>query len=210
MPAYEILSDALAVFPDSAMIRLGLGLALKELQRYDEAVKTLAECLRIDPDLATAFDALGTVYLDDHRYAQLREISTGYIARHPTDFRGYYYLAAAKEKLREDAAQTESIVRRSIQYNSRFAASHALLGRILMLQGRLQPAIGALEEAIRLRPDFTPAHYYLANAYKQAGRADDSHREFAEVSRLKQVESRPVPTLRYHRGNPEAPGAPHQ
>ena len=79
-----------------------------------------------------------------------------------------------------------------------------------MIQGKLQPAIGALEEAIRLRPDFTPAHYYLANAYKQAGRAEDSRREFAEVSRLTQVESRPVQTLRYHRGDPQPQSAPHQ
>ncbi len=204
LPAYEILSDAATMFPDSAPVRLGLGLALKELQRYDEAIKVLSECLRLKPDLSSAFDALSTVYLESNRYDDLLSAASKYTRRSPKDFRGYYYLAAAREKLQMDPAETETLVRRSIEYNSRFAASYALLGKVLMGSGRLEPAAAALEEAVRLRPDYTPAHYYLANVYRKLGRASEADREFAAVSRLKEEESKPVPKLSYHRGDQPA------
>jgi tetratricopeptide (TPR) repeat protein len=205
LPAYEILSRASTLFPDSAPVRLGVGLALKELQRYDEAIQVLTECLRLKPDLGPAFDALGAAYLDANRYDDLLSAATGYRRRNPKDFRGYYYLAAAREKLQLDPAGTEILIRRSIDYNSRFAASYALLGKVLMGSGRLEPAAGALEEAVRLRPDYTPAHYYLANVYRKLGRDDDARREFAAVSRLKEEETKPVPKLSYHRGDRPVP-----
>jgi tetratricopeptide (TPR) repeat protein len=201
LPAYEILSDALTMFPDSALVRLGVGLALKELQRYDEAIPVLSECLRLKPDLGSAFDALGAAYLESNRYDDLLTTAAEYTRRSPKDFRGYYYLAAAREKLQMDSAGTESLIRRSIEYNSRFAASYALLGKVLLGSGRPEPAAAALEEAVRLRPDYTPAHYYLANVYRKLGRDDDASREFAVVSRLKQEESKPVPKLSYRRGD---------
>jgi Flp pilus assembly protein TadD len=66
--------------------------------------------------------------------------------------------------------------------------------------GRLEEAAGALEEAVRLRRNYTPAHYYLANVYRKLGREDEAKREFGEVTRLKEEESKPVPKLSYHRG----------
>jgi tetratricopeptide (TPR) repeat protein len=200
LPAYEILSDASAMFPDSAAVRLGIGLALKELQRYDDAIQVLTECLRLKPDLGPAFDALGAAYLDSNRYDDLLKAASEYMRRNPKDFRGYYYLAAAREKLQVDPAETERLIRQSIEYNSRFAASYALLGKVLMASGRLEPAANALEQAVQLRPEYTPAHYYLANVYRKLGRESDSDREFAVVSRLKEEESKPVPKLSYHRG----------
>jgi tetratricopeptide (TPR) repeat protein len=201
LPAHEILSDASKMFPESAPVRLGVGLALKELQRYDEAIQVLTECLRLKPDLGPAFDALGASYLEANRFDDLVSVATEYTHRNPRDFRGYYYQAAAKEKLQMDPTGAEVLIRRSIEYNSRFAASYALLGKVLMGSGRLEPAATALEEAVRLRPDYTPAHYYLANVYRKLGRDGDARREFAEVSRLKQEESKPVPKLNYHRGD---------
>jgi Flp pilus assembly protein TadD len=99
-----------------------------------------------------------------------------------------------------DGAGTERLIRRAIEYNARFAASYALLGKVLMGGGRLEEAAGALQEAVRLRADYTPAHYYLANVYRKLGREEEARREFAEVARLKQEESKPVPALSYHRG----------
>src|SRR4051794_31403644 len=39
--ALDILSDAQTLFPESFVVRLGKGLAEKELQRYDDAEKSL-------------------------------------------------------------------------------------------------------------------------------------------------------------------------
>ena len=200
-PAYEILHEAAPLFPRSALIRFGLGLALNGLQRYADAIPVLQECLRLKPDLAAAFDALGNAYLDSRSFDGLLRDAAAYQALHPADFRGYYYEAVARQKLGRDAAQTEALARRSLELNPRFAAAHALLGKLLLDAGRPKDAVSDLEQAVRLRPEYTPAHMYLANAYKELGRMDDARREYAAVKRLKEQEDKPVPHLRYHRGN---------
>jgi tetratricopeptide (TPR) repeat protein len=206
-PAYEILSAAETMFPNSALVRLGLGLSLQALQRYDEAIKVLTECLRLNPDVAAAFDALGSAYLESAGYEDLLAAATEYARRKPADFRGHYYGAAARDKLGMELSETESLLRRAIECNSRFAASYALLGKVLVNSGRLQPAAAALEQAIRLRPDYTPAHYYLATVYKRLGRAEEAQRELREVARLNEEAGKPVPKLSYHRGERSGLGA---
>jgi tetratricopeptide (TPR) repeat protein len=207
--AAEILSDAAALFPRSPLIRLGLGLALKDLRRYDEAAVALRAALGIKPDLGTAFDALGTVYLDAGQYAVMSDAAAKYIERNPRDYRGYYYLAAGKLKLGTGDEEPERLLQRSIGLNPLFAASHALLGKILLDAGQVVPAIQELERAIQLRPDYTPAHLSLSSAYSQAGRKEDARREAAELARLNDEQSKPAPHLRYHRGAPQS-NAAHQ
>lgn len=199
-PAYEILSEAQPLFPDSLLIRLGKGLALKELQRYEEAEKELLECLRRNPSFGLALDTLGTVYVHTKRYEDAARAAERYLKDNPQDFRGYYYLAAGRDGLKLDPKETEKILRQAIQLKPDFAASHALLGKVLLEDGRTAEAAAALEQATRLRPDYSPAHYHLATAYRRLGRRQDAAREFQIVSELKEKERQPVPALRYHRG----------
>jgi len=209
VPAYEVLHDALTAFPDSVLMRLGLGLALNGLQRYDEAVAAFTDCLSRKSDLGPALDGLGTACLNSGKYQELVRVARDYMRGNPQDFRGYYYAAAGLQKSGADAAQTEPLLRRSIECGPRFAAAHALLGKVLMQSGRAEAALNPLREAIRLRPDYREAHYYLATAYRMLGRAEDARREAAEVARLNAQEDKPLPTLRYHRGPPAtSPGEP--
>jgi tetratricopeptide (TPR) repeat protein len=200
LPAYEILSEAQQLFPDSLLIRLGKGLALKELQRYEEAETELLECLRRKPDFGLAFDALATVYIHTIKFGDADRLAAKYISDYPSDFRGYYFRAAARHGLMLESEETETLVRQAIRLKPEFAASHALLGKILLENGQTEDAVASLQEAIRLRPDYSPAHYHLANAYRRIGRHADAAREFQVVRDLKENERQPVLSLRYHRG----------
>ena len=91
--AVEIFSDAERVFPNSVVVRLGKGLALKELQRYDEAEKALANCW----PHPLAFDALATVLLQRNKFEEAKTWAARFVAAIPEDYRGYYFLAAAKD-----------------------------------------------------------------------------------------------------------------
>lgn len=199
--AWQILSDALPRFPQSALVRLGLGLALNGLQRYREAIPILRDCLRLRPDLGLAFDGLGNAYINADDFEGLLRESVDYVRSNPGDFRGYYYQAEARYKLGQGAAETEVLVRRSLELNPRFAAAQVLLGRLLLDRGRAEEALTALLEAARLRPNYAPAHLYLAFAYRRLGRADEAHRESDEVSKINNEQGSPVPHLVYHQGN---------
>lgn len=199
-PAFEILSEAQALFPGSLLVRLGKGLALKELQRYAEAENELSECLRRNPKLGLAFDALATVYLHSKRYQDAQRAAQRFVVDNPGDFRGYYYMAAGRDGLKLETAETERLLERAIALRPDFAASHALLGKVRLDAGRPADAVPALEEAIRLRPDYSPAHYHLGGAYRQLGRSQDAERALGTFSELKEKERQPAPALRYRRG----------
>ena len=59
------------------------------------------------------------------------------------------------------------------------------LGRALLLAGRTNDAIAALEKAEKLAPAASPTHYYLQQAYTRAARTADAEKERAEWERLR-------------------------
>jgi Flp pilus assembly protein TadD len=73
------------------------------------------------------------------------------------------------------------------------------LGKLLIEENRLDEAVRELERAIKLRPDYPPAHLYLGNAYRKLGRDADSAREFEALGQIND-EQRSRPSLVYHRG----------
>lgn len=194
MAAVEIFADAERIFPQSLVVRLGKGLALKELQRHDEAEKTLKACW----PHPVAFDALATVFVQRGKFDEAKDLAMRFIHGNPEDYRGYYFLAAAKDGLRETGAREAA--RQSLARKADFAASHALLGKIQLREGDLEGAAASLEQAIRRRPDLVQAHLHLAQTYRKLGRGTDASREFAIVRELHKKEAQPKPSLRYHRG----------
>lgn len=198
--ALEIFSDALRQLPDSLMLRLGKGLALKDLARYPDAEAELAACLARRPDLGIAFDALATVRLHARRFEELQALATSFRDRQPGDYRGAYFQAAALDGLKGTASAVEPLLAESLRLNPRFAAAHALLGKVRLQAGNTAGAIGPLETALALRADYGPAALHLAQAYQKAGRAADAARAFQRVRELKEQERTPPPSLRYRRG----------
>jgi tetratricopeptide (TPR) repeat protein len=192
--AVDIFGDAERIFPQSIVVRLGKGLALKELQRYDEAEKTLAACW----PHPLAFDALATVLVQRGKFDEAKALAARFIQASPADYRGYYFLGAAKDGLREQDAR-DAVVQ-SLERKADFAASHALLGKIQLRAGELQAAAVSFEEAIRHRPDLVQAHLQLAQTYRKLERSSDAQREFDIVRDLTRKEAQPKPSLRYHRG----------
>lgn len=181
------------------MIALGRGLARKGLLQYEEAERDLLGCLAKDAKLAVAFDALASMYVQTFRYEDAERLSRQFIVSAPEDYRGYYYLAAALEGAKREPAWALEYLRQSIDRNPRFAAAYALAGKVMTAQNRTEEAIVQLKRATELRPDYSPAHLYLGNAYRNAGRAADAAREFQTVRELKEKEAQ-VPSLRYHKG----------
>ena len=192
--ALEVFTEAQVLLPQSLLIRLGRGLALKELQRWDAAEAELTHCL---PNLL-AFDALATTLMQRGRLAEATLLAQRFIKAAPQDYRGWYFAAAAKEAFDEPGFEVD--VRRSIALGPQFAASRALLGKWLLKHDRVTEAAFELEQAARWRPDLVQAHLQLAQAYRRLGRHSDAAREFNIVSDLKEKEKAPRQRLLFHRG----------
>jgi len=63
--------------------------------------------------------------------------------------------------------------------------AHAAIGRAFLSRGEPDQAIPELEGALKQQPTNAPMHFYLAQAYRQAGRSDDAQKETVEFVRLK-------------------------
>ncbi|MEO8128701.1 MAG: tetratricopeptide repeat protein [Bryobacteraceae bacterium] len=200
LAALDIFTDAQQLFPKSFLIRLGRGLALKEIGRYEEAAGELQECLRQQPSSRIAFDGLGTALLQSSKFEELVQVSEAYSKRNPEDYRGYFYLAAAREGLALSDDVSLKLLRKSLQLNPNFAASLSLLGKILLRQNSLQEAVAALERSVALRPDHVPSHMTLATVYRKLGREKEAAREFETIREIHEKERQPSPSLLYHRG----------
>lgn len=199
--ALEILTEAQDTFPDAFLLRLGRGLALKQLQLYEQAERELLWCLSDQPASALAFDALATIYLHQSRYADALNLAGGFVERNPRDYRGYYFVAAARDGELLPSEQTKQALMQSLERNPGFAAAHALMGKILLREDRAPDAVKHLRQAIALRPDLVQAHLHLASALRKMGDEAAAVQEFEIVRELKRKEQEPVPSLLYHRGN---------
>ncbi len=75
---------------------------------------------------------------------------------------------------------------RAVESSRDSFAAHAVLGRILMESNiNLQQGTKELETAARLEPGSPQVHFFLATAYKKAGRKDDATREREEFLKLR-------------------------
>jgi predicted Zn-dependent protease len=200
LAAFEVFSEAQQLFPQSFLIRLGRGLALKEIARYQESASELRECLRQQPSSGIAFDALATVLLQSSNFDEVQEVSQAYSDRNPADYRGYFYMAAGREGAGLPDDLSLKLLRKSLHLNPDFAASLSLLGKILLRHDSLAEAAIALERSVALRPDHVPSHMTLANVFAKLGRQADAAREFQTVRELHERERQPSPSLLYHRG----------
>ena len=200
LAALEIFTDAQQLFPQSFLIRLGRGLALKEIGRYDQSAVVLQEALSQQPSSGIAFDGLATVLLQNSKFEEAQRVSESYVSRNTADYRGFFYLAAAREglALRDDISL--ELLKKSLELNPDFAATHSLLGKILLRQNSLQAAALALERSIALRPDHVPSHMTLATVYRKLGREADARKEFQTIREINEKERQPSPSLLYHRG----------
>jgi len=106
--------------------------------------------------MAVAFDGLAGLYIEAAEYDKLTGVARQYLQTNPSDYRGYYYLAAAQEHEKEDRQATEALLRKSIDLNPAFAASYALWGSCCCRVIAPRRAARELEHAIQLRPDYPP------------------------------------------------------
>ncbi len=65
------------------------------------------------------------------------------------------------------------------------ALCQATAGRALLSAGHVKDAIAALQKAEKLAPDAALTHFYLAQAYRRAGRAAEAQKEKAEWERTR-------------------------
>lgn len=182
-PAMEEFASGARRFPASRRMRLGLGIAYFGGGKYSQAIAVFSDLLAADPNNATYADLLGrscAVLAEgvDPKCAAL----LSYASRHPRD--GMIATDAAITILRQpDGAANLEEARRLLEAAIRATPDQPEpryeLGLLLQRQSQWRASIPELKIAIRLKPDYSAAHYRLALAYSHTGRREEAQTEIA-------------------------------
>jgi tetratricopeptide (TPR) repeat protein len=87
--------------------------------------------------------------------------------------------------------QQEADYRRQLEQFPTSALPHFALGRFLLERGRYQEAVGPLEEANRLQPDYAAGLLALGDAYRGAGEVEKARATLTVARRVALAQHHP-------------------
>lgn len=174
--AAGLLLQALRRQPLHRDMRRNLVRALLVAERFEQVVEQANAALTGTPDDAELHFARGTALNALGHHAQSCAAFAKALALQPDHAPSWLNMGNASADL-DDLASAEALYRTAIRLDGTLAEAHASLGYVLTTQGRLNEAIEACENAIRVRPDFAQGHWNLAIAALLSG---DLPRGFAE------------------------------
>jgi tetratricopeptide (TPR) repeat protein len=170
-----------------------LGMILHAYDQYDSARLCYRRARQLDPRamswtyLSAVVDAaLGQNLVAAAGFRRALAIEPGYL---PARLRLADALMAGGD-LEGSHVELQALVRDFPD----LALAHYGLGRLLSNQGRAAAATEHYERAVELEPQFGPAHYALALAYRDAGASDRAQAQLDAYRRL--GARRPVPADR--------------
>jgi serine/threonine-protein kinase len=177
------LQAALAIRPGTAALYDGLGVALLEIGRSDEAIEHFQQALRIDPEYANSHNNLGSALQGrgrlDEAIAHFRHaLRTGpLVAEVLCNLGGALVARGRHDEALEHLGQAVRIAPRMPQ-------AHAHLCTALKARGGPRAVIAHYRDVLRTDPEFALAHAYLGGALAEAGQADEALDHLGKALRI--------------------------
>ena len=184
--AIALLRNTVKLNPESADAHLMLGSALALAPRRDEALVELKRAVELQPNFASAHNTLGTALAKFAEFEPARKAFEKAIALDPRLIDARVNLALIMAQSDESVKAGEQIAR-AVELCGRCPKGSYLRyleGKIYDKRNMAEPAIEALESAIRLRPDFAEAYLELSSVKAKASDADGALRAIETAVKL--------------------------
>jgi tetratricopeptide (TPR) repeat protein len=148
--------------------------------KYEEAIESYKQAIKLNPDDAYAHTRLGVAYRKSGMYEDAIESYKQAIRINPDDADahqslGYAYVLSGKYK---DAIES---YKQAIRINPDDADAHIGLGIAYGRLGKHKEAIESYKQAIRIDPDFVLAHNGLGVAYRNLGKYEEAIESYKQV-----------------------------
>jgi tetratricopeptide (TPR) repeat protein len=191
-PAIEVFQHAVARYPDSPRLAIGLGIALYSRGAYDEAVKALLRAADLSPSDPRAYLFLSKAYDSSPKQAdEVIQHFRRFSKLEPHNALALYYYAMSlwKGKRAEDPdfnpQKIESLLERAIELDPKLAEARFQLGNLYSDQKDYAHAVPLYERALELDASLEDAHYRLGQAYVHVGKRDQAQEQFKIYQRMR-------------------------
>jgi tetratricopeptide (TPR) repeat protein len=192
-PAAQVFTAAVARYPASARLHVGLGIAQYSQGQYADAVKSFCQAVDLAPADPRPYQFLGEVYgVAPDLGRQVTERLARFVEAQPRNALAHLHYALSIWKGEresppqpEDLQRVEALLRRAVSLDAQLTKGFLELGILLSDQQRYDEAIQQLQRATELDPDLAAAHYRLAQAYQRTGQKTLAAKELAVFQRLK-------------------------
>lgn len=191
-PAIQVFTSGVQRYPRSAMLQIGLGVALYSRGRYDESIKALCAASDISPDDPRPYVFLGKMY--PFTTASTEEVTTRlerFVKLDPNNPLAHFDYAMSVWKGQRaqggqvNFEQIETLLKDALALDSKFPDTHLELGNLYSDQKKYREAVAEYQIALALQPEMVDAHYRLAQAYSRTGDQTRAQREFELHDRLR-------------------------
>jgi tetratricopeptide (TPR) repeat protein len=164
-----MMRHRLTKYPQDVNAYADLGAALRATGKNREAIATLQQAERLNPDNAQVQNNLGTVF------GSLGEFDEAVIHfREALKVRPDYFLAcfnlANALRLAGNVQEATTYYVEAVELKPESVEAHDKLGLVYALQGKLSEAISEFREALRIKPDDAVARESLSRAEATARR----------------------------------------
>jgi tetratricopeptide (TPR) repeat protein len=164
-----------------AFKKADLARALAERGDYDRAIAGFQEAIRLDPQLAFAYEGLAQAYEATGRYPEAIQAYQTTVAKDPVRDSAYARLGCLLLATRGAVPEAEAALTQAIGINQTHSGAHACLGALHLDREQYPEAIRESERAVALNPQNVQGHLTLGIALAQTGETDRAKAEIKKA-----------------------------
>lgn len=190
-PAIEVFNKGNRLFPQSARMLVGLGVAWYTRGSYEQAARCLCQASDLNPADPNPYVFLGKIQgVETTQSEGLVERLQRFARLQPENALANYYYALSLWKQRKNpddavtTAQVESLLKKSVRLDPKLAAGYLQLGILSSDRKDFSRAISNYQKAIEANPRLEEAHYRLAQAYRRTGDKSKAQQELQLYEQL--------------------------
>ena len=221
-PAIEVFSKGNRLFPQSARMLVGLGVAWYATGSSDLAAKYVCDASDLNPGDSNPYLVLGKMQMahPSPSSAVLARMER-FVRLQPNNALANYYYAVALWKTEKtsgvssnpaNAAQIESLLENAVRLDPKLASGFLQLGVLSEERADLPKAMAAYQAAIAADSQLEEAHYRLAQVYRRMGeklKAQEEIKLYEQISKKTaqqaEEEGREIPQFVYTLRDPKSP-----
>jgi tetratricopeptide (TPR) repeat protein len=189
--AIEVFAKGNRLFPASARMLIGMGVAWHAQGAFDRAAVCLCQASDLNPSDPKPY--LFLAKMDSATTAEspaVLERLSRFATIHPENALASYYYAAALWKwakgARDEAttARVQSLLKQAIHLDPKLGPAYLLQGIIHSDNGEWAKAVSDYQHAIEASPELDEPHYRLAQVYRRTGEKAKAQQELQIYEQL--------------------------